>query len=103
MTLSNIIKKVSLNKCVEEQELEGMINEFFQLVRNHMGKEDLPKIMINNFGSFVPNPRSIKYRLTMLNKAIDKGVTSGTLLKRKEVLEKNINKQFKHKRNVRSK
>ena len=103
MTLSDIYKKISLNKCIEQDELEDMISEFFKNCKEHMKNEDFQKIRISNFGSFVPSNGIIKNKIRKYEKYISSGIhnkdTIENMTRVKELLEKNLNKQFKHKRN----
>lgn len=89
--LSKIVKKISLNKCIEEEDIETIVKEFWKQVGREMSSEKFNKILIHNFGTFVPNP-------AVMNKMMQSYEKSGKDGYYKEVITKNINKQFKSKR-----
>jgi len=98
--LNSLIKKISLNKSIEEEDVVGIINDFWKQVKANMGKSDLNKIMIHNFVSFVPDKGKMKYRLQMCDYMMetypDMDLTK--IKELKETIEKNIDKPVKHKR-----
>lgn len=98
--IEQLVKKISLNKCVVEEDVWGMINDFWKQAKAEMANPDLNKILIHNFASFVPDKKKMKARLMMCNYMLehfpDKDLTR--IKELKETIERNIDKPIKRKR-----
>lgn len=93
-----IIKKVSLAKGVVKEDVESMFFDLFKQVKEVMGRKDLEVIKIKNLLSFIPDDRKMRQKRKMCDVMIEKGISTERVLELKEIIDNNINKQFKQKR-----
>jgi len=95
--MKSVIKKISLNKGIEEDELEALITDFFKQLRGEMAVGN-PKIMIHNFASFVLDKKKMKHALRICNYMQENGRNSPRIEEIKEFVENNIDKITKQTR-----
>lgn len=96
--IDKIVKKISLSKGVEEEDIYEMIKEFFKLLKQEMAKPELNRMMIHNFISFVPDKgKLIKYK-KMIEYMKAKGELPEKIKVLEEIVNNNIDKPLKRKR-----
>jgi hypothetical protein len=68
------------------------------MIRDSLKDPTLNKILINNFGSFIPSIKSMHIKKKALETLIATGRGTEKVVKCLELINNNIDKQFKHKR-----
>ena len=98
MNIEEIIQKVSLNKGVIKEDVEGMLYNLIKQMKEEMGKPELNRILIHNFVSFVPDRLNMLKTLRMCEIMISRGKEHARILELKQVIEEKLKKDLKRKR-----
>lgn len=74
--LENIVNRVANRNSISPARAKLATEIFFKNAKLLMQRQDMPTIMIHNFGRFEPDERRIKRRMSLLKKQlIDKKIT----------------------------
>lgn len=75
--IDDIINNLSLKYRVNNNLTVSSIDHVFNEIKSKMGQENLPNILIHNWGRFKPNIRYLKYKIKNLYKSIKENGSKG--------------------------
>jgi len=69
----DIINKLSAKHRVNKDIVEACISHVFTEIKNKMGSDEYPNILIHGWGRFRPNMKYIKYKIIFMYKHLIEG------------------------------
>lgn len=76
--INNLSLKYRTNKSLTISSIDHVFNE----LKSKMGEDDLPNILIHNWGRFKPNVKYLRYKIKNLYKSIKENSPKGEQLER---------------------
>jgi len=76
--INNLSLKYRTNKSLTISSIDHIFNE----LKSKMGEDDLPNILIHNWGRFKPNVKYLRYKIKNLYKSIKENNPKGEQLER---------------------
>lgn len=64
--IDRIIKQLARQEGLSELQALDIIESVFKTLKTHLQSDDMPRVLINGFGSFAPSPGSLKRRIRVM-------------------------------------
>ena len=94
-TLEKIKKQTSEQTKYTEEEIQEAVELLFSWLHRNMQSEDMPRVLLHNFGTFYPLTRALKKSIKLKQEKIDHNVGNVEKLKSEvEMLQKVLDREI---------